>query len=290
MQTSALPLKTTLRFCLIVFAFSAVLWLLVELIGEGPDIPVNLPVSSLMAFFPLITACILAYRREKGKGVRGVFRRLADWRSVRRNVWYLPALVLMPAVMFVSWLYMTLMQYPLPEPDLHWPMIPVMFAVFLIGAAGEEAGWMIYVVDPLQQRWSALMAATVCGIIWAVWHIIPWIQAGHDASWIVWHAWVTVLLRIVIVWIYNNAGRSVWMAVLVHAVTNVAFFVFPDYGSHYDPMVTGIILTAVVVVIVLRWGVGRWPLNDRYRCDVQRPVRIGCGPAVFVRTSVETFA
>jgi len=262
MQTSALPLKTTLRFCLIVFAFSAVLWLLVELIGEGPDIPVNLPVSSLMAFFPLITACILAYRREKGKGVRGVFRRLADWRSVRRNVWYLPALVLMPAVMFVSWLYMTLMQYPLPEPDLHWPMIPVMFAVFLIGAAGEEAGWMIYVVDPLQQRWSALMAATVCGIIWAVWHIIPWIQAGHDASWIVWHAWVTVLLRIVIVWIYNNAGRSVWMAVLVHAVTNVAFFVFPDYGSHYDPMVTGIILTAVVVVIVLRWG-GRTLASQR---------------------------
>jgi len=50
--------------------------------------------------------------------------------------------------------------------------------------------------------------------------------------------------------------------VLVHAVTNVAFFVFPDYGSHYDPMVTGIILTAVVVVIVLRWG-GRTLASQR---------------------------
>lgn len=254
MHASEPSLKTSLRFCLLVFAFSAGLWLLVELIGDGPDIPVNLPVSSLMAYFPLIAACMLAYGREKGKGIRDLFLRLADWRSVRRKVWYLPALFLVPAVLFASWFYMTLADYPLPDPDLHLPMIPVMLAVFLIGAAGEEAGWMIFLVDPLQQRLSALAAAVVCGAIWAVWHIIPWMQAGHDAAWIAWHSLVTVLLRIVIVWVYNNAGRSVWMAVLVHAVTNVAFFVFPDYGSHYDPMVTGIMLTAVVVVIVYRWG------------------------------------
>jgi hypothetical protein len=254
MRTSAPPLKTTFRFCLLVFAFSAGLWLVAERIGNEPDIPVNLPVSSLMAFFPLIAACMLAYGREKGKGIRDLFRRLADWRSVRRKVWYLPALFLIPAVLFVSWLYMTLMGYPLPDPDPHLPMIPVMFAVFLIGAAGEEAGWMTWLVDPLQQRLSALTAAIICGVIWAVWHIIPWMQAGHDAGWIAWHSLVTVLLRIIIVWIYNNAGRSVWMAVLVHAVTNVAFFVFPDYGSHYDPMVTGIILAAVVAAIVILRG------------------------------------
>ncbi|AGA58972.1 hypothetical protein Theco_2888 [Thermobacillus composti KWC4] len=143
MRTSVPSLQTSFLFCLMVFAFSAVLWLLVELIGEGPDIPVNLPVSSLMAFFPLITACILAYRRDKGKGVRDLFRRLTDWRSIRRNVWYLPAFTLIPAVMFVSWLYMTLANYPLPEPDLHWPMIPVMFAVVRrnrMSTAGRRKG------------------------------------------------------------------------------------------------------------------------------------------------------
>jgi CAAX amino terminal protease family. len=262
MHASAPSLRTSLWFCLTVFAFSAVLWLLVEFIGEEPDIPVNLPVSSLMAFFPLIAACIFAFRREKGKGVRKLLLRLADWRSVRRNVWYLPALFLVPAALFASWLYMTLANYPLPEPDLHLPAIPVMFVVFLIGAAGEEAGWMVFLVDPLQRRLSAFAAAVVCGAVWAVWHIIPWMQAGNDAGWIAWHSLVTVWLRVIIVWVYNNAGRSVWMAVLVHAAANVAFFAFPDYGSHYDPMVTGVVLTAVVVVIVLRWG-GRTLASQR---------------------------
>lgn len=159
------PLTVT-RFCLLVFALSAGLWLLDGLIGAAPDIPVNLPVSSLMAFCPLIAACLLAYRREGGRGIRDLFRRLADWRAVRSKVWYGPALFLMPAVLFVSWACMTLLDYPLPEPDLHAPMIPVLFAVFLVAAAGEEAGWMPFVVDPLQERYGAWAAGAICGAVW----------------------------------------------------------------------------------------------------------------------------
>jgi hypothetical protein len=160
----------------------------------------------------------------------------------------------MPAALFASRLVMSLMHYPLPEPDLHLPTIPVFFAIFFIGAMGEEAGWMTFVVDPLQQRWSALTTGVVCGAIWAVWHIVPLIQAGHDTAWIVWHGLVTVLLRIVIVWIYNNTGHSVLTAILFHASANVGFFLFPNYGSHYDPAVTGIILAVIVGIITYFWG------------------------------------
>jgi membrane protease YdiL (CAAX protease family) len=34
------------------------------------------------------------------------------------------------------------------------------FFVFLVGALGEELGWSGYVLDPLQDRWSALRAGT----------------------------------------------------------------------------------------------------------------------------------
>jgi len=255
MRVFAPTLKLPVTFCIVVFAFSFLLWLLADLAGEGAlGLPINLPVSSLMAFFPLVTACIFAYGQEKGTGVRNLLKRVIDASSIRRKIWYVPALFLMPAALFASWLFMTLMNYPLPEPDLHLPMIPVFFAMFIIGAAGEEAGWMIFVVDPLQQRWSALTTGIVCGAIWAVWHIVPWIQAGHDAAWIVWHSLVTVFLRILIVWIYNNSGLSVWMAILFHASANVGFFLFPDYGSHYDPMVTGVILAAIVAIITYFWG------------------------------------
>jgi hypothetical protein len=90
--------------------------------------------------------------------------------------------------------------------------------------------------------------------VWAVWHLVPYVQAGHDAAWIAGHCLVTVCLRIAIVWLYNNAGRNVPMAVLLHASANVGFFLFPDYGSHYDPMVTAVVLGFVVAVLVCVWG------------------------------------
>jgi hypothetical protein len=240
---------------LTVFAFSLFLWLLEDTVGEGGlGLPINLPMSSLMAFFPLVTACIFAYGREKGKGVGYLFKRVIDVSPIRRKVWYLPALLLMPTALFASYLVMSLLNYPLPKPDLHLPMIPVFFALFFIGAVGEETGWMTFVVDPLQQRWSALTTGIVCGLIWAVWHIVPLIHAGHDAAWIVWHGLVTVFLRIIIVWIYNNTGRSVLTAILFHASANVGFFLFPNYGSHYDPAVTGVVLAAIVGIITYFWG------------------------------------
>lgn len=251
MRTSALSPKTSLYFCLMVFAFSFFLWLVGD---RALSLPINLPVSSLMAFFPLVTACIFAYGKEKGQGVRSLFKRVIDLSPIRRKAWFFPALLLMPAALFVSYLFMSLMDYPLPEPELHLPMIPVFFAVFIIGAVGEEVGWMAFVVDPLQQRWSALTTGIVCGAIWAVWHIVPFIQAGHDVAWIVWHGVVTVFLRIIIVWIYNNTGHSVLMAILFHASANVGFFLFPNYGSHYDPMVTAFVLAAIVGIIVFLWG------------------------------------
>ncbi|MEW9034157.1 MAG: CPBP family intramembrane glutamic endopeptidase, partial [Planifilum fimeticola] len=252
MRMSASSPKSSLYFCLMVFVFSFFLWLMA---GEGDlGLPINLPASSLMAFFPLATACIIAYGEEKGKGVMNLFNRVIDFSPLRRKVWYFPALLLMPAALLVSYLFMSLMDSPLPEPELHLPMIPVFFAIFFIGAVGEEVGWMAFVVDPLQQRWSALTTGIVCGAIWAVWHIVPWIQAGHDAAWIVWHGVVTVFLRIIIVWIYNNTGYSVLMAILFHASANIGFFLFPNYGSHYDPMVTAFVLAAIVGIITFLWG------------------------------------
>ncbi len=45
------------------------------------------------------------------------------------------------------------------------------FFVYFIGALGEEVGWSGYIIEPLQNRYGALKASLVLGIIWAVWHI-----------------------------------------------------------------------------------------------------------------------
>jgi len=35
---------------------------------------------------------------------------------------------------------------------------------------------------------------------------------------------------------------------------NVAEFSFPNYGSHYDPVVSGAITATVAVVVTILWG------------------------------------
>ena len=55
------------------------------------------------------------------------------------------------------------------------------------------------------------------------------------------------------VWLYNRGGQSLLAMVLFHAMTNVSTFLFPIYGSHYNPLVGAGILMATVVVITFFW-------------------------------------
>ena len=43
-------------------------------------------------------------------------------------------------------------------------------------------------------------------------------------------------------------------AILDHDVVNVSFFMFPNFGSHYDPNVTGLIIVGAATVIAIVWG------------------------------------
>ena len=144
-----------------------------------------------------------------------------------------------------------------PLPELHIPFltIPILFIVFFIAAVGEEAGWMGYVVDPMQDRWSALKTGIALGSVWRILHVVPDIQAHHGLAWIAWqHGVYAVALRILIVWFYNNTGKSVFAAILVHDTDNVSWSLFPNYGSHYDPAVTGAITAIAAVIVTFLWG------------------------------------
>src|SRR5208282_2503686 len=64
----------------------------------------------------------------------------------------------------------------------------------------------------------------------------------------------TVSFRVLIVWLYNSTGRSVFAATLFHMTFNVSWQLFPVHGSHFDPRVTGMIFSFAAVVVVLIWG------------------------------------
>jgi membrane protease YdiL (CAAX protease family) len=248
MHTNTLKEKLPWDFFLLVVALSIPLWVFG---GSKLPLPINLPVSAVTTFIPAIAAGILTYRRTGKPGLKEFLKKAVDFKKVENKLWYLPALFLAPAIYLASYVVARLTGLPLPEAIIIPPlMVPAFLAMFLIGDTGEELGWSGYALDPMQKRWGAVKAGLILGGLWAIYHSVTFVQTRHSASWIVWQCIKTVAMRVVLVWIYNKTGKSVAATNLYHATDNVSAFLFPNYGSHYNPMVTGI-LTAVVAGLIL---------------------------------------
>jgi len=254
MRTSSSVDKPLLKFFLLVFVLSVPFWLLDIIIQFPKEISINLPVSSLQAFNPLIAALILTYRRNKSPGIEELLKRAFDYKRIKKKRWYIPITFLMPAMMFLAYWIMILAGLPLPEPYIPLMLVLTFFPVFFVSAVGEEVGWLGYAIDPMQDRWGALKASTVLGSVWALWHLWPYIQTGNGPAWVMWQSLGSIPLRILIVWLYNNTGESIFAGILFHAMINVSEFSFPNYGSHYDPFISCIIFALVAAIVVFLWG------------------------------------
>ncbi len=218
-------------------------------------LPFNLPLGALVLVCPMIAALILVYRENGSDGVKQLLKRSLDFKRIKGKIWYVPIFFLMPGLIDLEYGLMKLMGVSLP--DLQFPVLtlPVFFVLFFIGAIGEEIGWTGYATDPLQDRWNALAAGVILGTVWAVWHATPLLQARSTPIFVAGQIATTVVLRVLIVWIYSNTGKSVFAAIAFHATTNIGELVlFPIYGSFYDPAIAFVIMAVTAAIVIYLWG------------------------------------
>ena len=254
MENSQLKVRTILPFFGLVFLLSVPLWILGAVAPDFTKIfPIKLPISALMTFCPLIAAVMLVYKKRKRQGVSELLGLAVDFKKIKDKWWYLAIVCLMPVMTLLSYWYTKSTGALIPEPRTPVLSIVIFFGIYFIGAIGEEIGWSGYSIDPLQNRFGALNASIILGFIWAVWHIIPWSQTHQTPVWIVWQSVSTVLLRVIMVWLFNNTGKSVFGIVLFHAMINISPYLIPGNWGNYDPFVTCILLILTVVVIVFGW-------------------------------------
>ncbi len=242
------------KFFLLVLVLSVPFWLLGAVAKGGLPLSVKLPWSALQLVCPLIAALILAYGEDKLEGIKKVFAGVLDFKRIKPVAWYAPILLSMPALFLGTCGIMRLIGRFLPSPRVSWMSVPVLFALYFVAAIFEEAGWMGYAAPRLARRMSALSNGVILGAVWGAWHAVPGIQQGHPAAWILWKCLEAVALRTLIVWLWNNTGRGLLPAVLVHALYNVSWSLFPDSGSLYDPAVGGSILAVAAAIVTVLWG------------------------------------
>ena len=130
----------------------------------------------------------------------------------------------------------------LPDPET--------LALFLAAAAIEEIGWTAYATDDAIVVFGCLGAGIVLGAAWAVWHVLPWLQAGHSGVWVAAQCAFTVLLRMLQVVVYAHTDRSVPAAILLHATANLGLI--PGEGRLYDPVSASVGLLLVVAWLGMR--------------------------------------
>ncbi|MEL1135765.1 type II CAAX endopeptidase family protein [Desulfitobacterium sp. THU1] len=244
--------RSPLAFFILIFTLAIPFWVIGEM--TGLQILPGLPIAALIAICPGLAALILAYRENRESGAKLLLIQAFDYKRISEKIWYAPMLLLMPVVMILSFGLMRLTEIPVPAPMIAVLPTLIMCVVFFIGALGEELGWSGYIIDPMQDRLGALPAGIVLGLIWAVYHYIGLAQTHREVVWIAWWSLGTVALRVIMVWLYNNTGKSVFATAIFHMTINVTWQLFPVNGSYYDPRVTGSISALVAVIIIVVWG------------------------------------
>lgn len=213
--------------------------------------PMKLPISALMTFCPMISAIILL--RLNKNNITDFLKLIFDFKKINNKTWFIPIILLMPAIATIS--YVAANNYNIDFYNGHFPFISlvIFFFVYFIGAIGEELGWSGYATEPLQTKFGAFKASLILGLVWAVWHIVPYIEMGKTFNWILLQCIGTVLLRVVMIWIFNNTNKSVFAMILFHTMINLSPYLLAIDNVNINPFILTISLLVCIAVILIFW-------------------------------------
>jgi len=258
MNTNLLKNRSLRTFVLLLFALSIPLWIL----GSIYDVQIfpGFNLYQLPLGMPAVAALILIVREDGKRGVIALLQRTYDVRNVKAKIWFLPILLIYPSIGLLDYLLQRMAGATMPGPHFSLPILLGYSTVFLM-TFGEELGLTGYAIDPLQQRYSALMTGILLGLVWVGYHIPAFVISGYYSFWwIFWHALYTIAGRVLFVWVYNNAGKSLFAMALMHATFGLFWTLWPATGNLqkatpvYDPRIAALIAIAYGALVTLLWG------------------------------------
>lgn len=214
------------------------------------------------AYGPLVSASLLTFLQEGGRGVLQLWKRGVDVRFPK--IW-LPVAVLLPSALFGGsvWTAMLIGLRPVESsPLLNPPYAVTAFGVILLtaGPLQEEFGWRGYALPRLQARFSAVTSSLIVGFFWWLWHLpavfIPGKFMTNDLVVFLALLPVVVSASVLFTWIYNNTNGSLLATLLAHTSMNWSIWSAMP-GMHLDLPTSGCMagLPAVAVLVIVKiWG------------------------------------
>ena len=241
--------KNITAFFVLTFVLSVPPYILAALVPQDMVMLTGL----IIALAPITAALILAYRENGADAAKRLLGRSFDYKRITNKSWYLPILFFWPVLFFLAFGVTISMGETPPDPLFPVVVAPVLFVLFFIFALFEEVGWMGYAFEPMENRWNALAASLLLGLIWAIWHIPLYILAGLDPLWIVEQLISLIGFRTLIVFVFNNTGKSVFAAILFHAMYNLCTILVTSFYISTGHRLTSILIILTTLAVIILW-------------------------------------
>lgn len=279
-RPSVLARHPLVSYFLIAFVFSWLVFLPGPLtyygvLGLSPQLVGYLAIAGLLG--PALAGFVMSAATEGAAGVGDLLRRMVLWRV--GIGWYLFAILGIPAVMVLATIVLrpgALASFDFSAQPFALSYLIAFVSMALIGGPlFEEPGWTGFAQPRLQRLHGPLLGGIILGGLWALWHLPGYLipsqkltdipPRGSVLDFVVF-ALALVGLRLVIVWVVNNARGSVLMAILTHASWNTFYSaaligLFPVrsvLGSYLNLTIAACAL-ALVLIAVTRGRLGYRP-------------------------------
>jgi uncharacterized protein len=218
------------------------------------------------SFGPYLSALILTSRLT---GKEGMAQFRAKIRLVRVGwSWYFLTFLVIPALVITGILVQpgTLAGFKGMQAAVAIQYL-IYFVVVAFGGGplGEEPGWRGFALPRLQQKFGPLVGTLILAVGWTCWHLPDFLtsaQGGGPGTGI--SAFLTnfpiflvlvTAIAIILTWVYNRTGGSVFMTILAHASINTPQVVlvplFPAVETTRLNLAALIGLGAAAVLILL---------------------------------------
>lgn len=222
---------------------------------------ISLPLLILVIINAVIAAFIISGGLSGREGIQELLGRLYVWKVGWKC--YVMALVLIPAIMFVSMIVCSVNSgISLSEiaPRLSFGaassvIITVGYVTLVRGPLREEIGWRGFALPRLQYLYSPLVGTLLLGIIWTIWHLPLHLNGIYEGGMdgFIERFYFNIGITFIITWIYNHSRGSLLMTTFLHTSLNstaTVLFVPSLIAGPFNLVFEILVNSAAIVVII----------------------------------------
>lgn len=246
LKTTRPALASPWVYFLATYIWSGIFGGLAILMDLSMESAAGLVLVLLAAIGPMVTGIAFTYLTRDTEGRRDYWKRIVSFKRVPTK-WYLIIFLFVPILNGLAALVDVLTGGTggtWGEAVLNFLTNPSSIILSILFASLfpfiEELGWRGYLLDRLQEKYSALVSSLILGILWSLWHLPTFfirdsyqasLGIGTPAFWLFFAG--IVPLNFAFTWIYNNTHRSTLAVILFHAMVNFTgeLFALSDHAD-----------------------------------------------------------